>query len=142
MGTDVRSMYDKEFLYSYDLQGRDVTLTIARVTQGKLVGQGGKSNKKPVVYFKEGTSDPPKGLGLNITNARVIAAMYGGFDVDKWIGKKITLYPATTTFGSQTVDCIRIRPKIPNGSARVPSAPARSQDCLLYTSPSPRDPRA
>lgn len=123
MGTDVRSMYDKEFLYAYDLHGRDVTLTIERVVQGKLTGQGGKSNKKPVVYFKEGAEK--KGLGLNITNARTIAAMYGGFEVEKWIGKRITLYPSQTTFGSATVDCIRIRPNIPNGNGR--SAPARQQ---------------
>lgn len=130
MGTDVRSFFDKDFLYSFDLQGRDVTLTIERVVQGKLVGIGGKSNKKPVLYFKEG-KDPKKGLGLNITNARTIAAMYGGFDIEKWIGKRITLYPTTTEFGGKTCDCIRIRPKIPaaaNGRQQVapaePEAPA------------------
>ena len=48
-------------------------------------------------------------------NARVIAGLYGGFDSESWLGKKITLYPTTTTFGSQTVDCIRIRPLIPKG---------------------------
>lgn len=107
--TDVRKMYDKEFLYAYDLEGRDITVKIERVVAGKLTGTGGKSTKKPVLYFK-GTS---KGLGLNITNARVIAALYGGFDSELWIGKRITLYPTQTQFGAQTMDCIRIRNKIP-----------------------------
>lgn len=111
---DVRSMYDKEFLYSFDLQGRDVTVKIVRVVSGKLTGQGGKSNKKPVLYF-EGKE---KGLGLNITNARIIAGMYGSFDSSAWIGKSITLYPTTTTFGKDTVDCIRIRPTIPNSHGK------------------------
>lgn len=109
--TDVRKMYDKDFLYAYDLEGRDVTVTIERVTQGTLTGKGGKSNKKPVLYFR-GTT---KGLGLNITNARTIAALYGSFDSEAWVGKRITLYPTTTTFGSETMDCIRIRNYLPKG---------------------------
>ena len=117
---DVRTMYEKEFLYSFDLGGRDVTLTIERVTQGTLTGVGGKKNKKPVVYFKEGKEK--KGLGLCITNARTIAAMYGGFETEKWIGKKITLFPTTTEFGGRTVDCIRIRAMIP-GTRGAPIAP-------------------
>jgi hypothetical protein len=112
MGLDVRTLYDKEFLYSFDLQGRDVTVVIERVKAGVLTGVGGKKNKKPVVYFR----GKEKGLGLNITNARTIAAMYGGFDVEKWIGKAVTLYATTTTFGDKTVDCIRIRPEIPRAA--------------------------
>ena len=112
---DVRKFYDKSYIYAYDLEGRDVTVEIVRVVGGTLVGTGGKSNKKPVLYFK-GTE---KGLALNITNARVIAGLYGGFDSEKWIGKRVTLYPTTTTFGSQTVDCIRIRPAAPKGKSEA-----------------------
>ena len=108
---DVRTMYDKEFLYSFDLQGRDVTVEIARVKGGELTGTGGKKNKKPVLYFK----GKEKGLALNITNARIIASMYGSFKSEDWLGKRVTLYPTTTTFGKETVDCIRIRPTKPNG---------------------------
>lgn len=122
MGTDVRTMYDKEFLYSFDLQGRDVTVVIERVKAGTLTGVGGKKNKKPIVFFR----GKEKGLGLNITNARTIAAMYGGFEAEKWIGKAVTLYPTTTDFGGKTVDCIRIRPEIPrpaNGRSQQPAPP-------------------
>jgi hypothetical protein len=108
-------MYDKAYIYAYDLEGRDITVEIKSVTGGTLVGTGGKSNKKPIVFFK-GTE---KGLALNITCARIIAGLYGGFDADKWIGKRITLYPTTTTFGSQTVDCIRIRNVIPKGKGEA-----------------------
>jgi hypothetical protein len=110
MGTDVRTMYDKELLYAHDLAGQDVTLTIAEVKRGELTGTGGKKNKKPIVKFRE---RPEKGLGLCITNARTIAQLYGSFEVEKWLGKRITIYPTTTTFGSATVDCIRIRPAVP-----------------------------
>ncbi len=120
---DVRQLFDKEYLYAYDLQGKDVTVVIESVKGGTLVGTGGKSNKKPVLRFK----GKEKALALNITNARVIAALYGGFDAELWLGKAITLYPTTTTFGAQTVDCIRVRnvkPKARNGSEPVaPAAP-------------------
>jgi hypothetical protein len=114
---DVRTLFDKEFIYAYDLQGRDVTVTIRKVVAGTLVGKGGKSNKKPVLYF-EGKE---KGLGLNITNARIIASIYGSFKSEDWLGKRITLYPTTTQFGSETMDCIRVRPKKPG--ANVKDAP-------------------
>lgn len=119
--TDVRKMYEKDFLYAYDLENRDVTVTIARVVAGTLTGTGGKSTKKPVLYFEGRKGEPPpkKGLGLCITNARTIAALYGGFDSEMWVGKKITLYATTTQFGPNTVDCIRIRNKIPEGKAAV-----------------------
>jgi len=123
---DVRSLFDKAYLYSYDLQGRDVTVTIARVTGGTLVGTGGKSNKKPILFFEK----TQKGLALNITNARTIAAMYGGFDSDKWVGKRVTLYPTTTTFGSQQCECIRIRPSIPGSKVKdaPPVEPAHERE--------------
>src|SRR4029077_13135371 len=112
---DVRTMFDKAYLYAYDLQGRDVTVTIAKVTGGTLVGTGGKSNKKPILFFQ----GAKKGLALNITNAKTIAAMYGNsFKSEDWIGKRITLYPTTTTFGSETRECIRIRPTIPKANTK------------------------
>jgi hypothetical protein len=113
---DVRSLFDKAYLYAYDLQGRDVTVTIVKVVGGTLTGSGGKSNKKPIIFFK----GKEKGLALNITNARTIAAMYGNsFKAEDWIGKRITLYPSKTDFGPQKdLDCIRIRPTIPGAKVK------------------------
>lgn len=123
---DVRKLYDKTLIYAYDLEGKDVTVTIEKVVGGTLVGKGGTKNKKPILYFK----GSEKGLGLCITNARTIAGIYGGFDSQLWIGKAITLYPTTTTFGSDTVDCIRIRntkPKPRNGAEPTPAAPESTE---------------
>lgn len=112
---DVRTMFDKAYLYAYDLQGRDVTVTIDRVVGGTLTGTGGKSNKKPIVFFK----GAKKGLALNITNAKTIAAMYGNsFKTEDWIGKRVTLYPSRTSFGGTEMDCIRIRPTIPKATTK------------------------
>ena len=108
-----KSMMDSEFMFAFDLQGKDVTVTIEKVKAGELSGSGGKKAKKPLCYFAESKSGKP--LALNSTNCKTIAALYGN-DTDAWTGKRITLYPTTTSFGSETLECIRVRPKVPEAS--------------------------
>lgn len=107
-----KSMMDRDFIFAFDLNGKDVTVTISRVEAGQLTGQGGRKAKKPVVYF----DGKEKGLALNATNAKTIAAMYGNY-TEKWIGKGVTLFPTTTQMGGETVECIRIRPNVPKTRA-------------------------
>lgn len=111
--TDWRSMFDRDYIGAWDLLGRDVVVTISRVEASVLTAPGGKKNKKPVVHF-EGRE---KGLALNRTNAKTIAAMYGN-DTSRWIGQRITIYPTQTTFGSETVECIRVRPTVPRAGGK------------------------
>jgi hypothetical protein len=131
MGTHWKSMIDRDFIFAFDLNGKDVTVTIARVIGGELTGPGGRKTKKPIMYF-EGKE---KGLALNSTNAKTIAAMYGNY-VEKWVGQKITLYPTTTQMGGETMECIRVRPTPPaarasNGkSAPKPTDDDRAGDVL------------
>jgi hypothetical protein len=101
-------LYDSDYLYAFHLQGKDATVTIAKVAAGELTGEGGRKAKKPIVWF-EGKEKP---LALNKTNGKIVATMYGT-DTTKWIGQAITLYPTTTNFGGETKDCIRVRPKRP-----------------------------
>lgn len=110
-----KSMVDREFMYAFDLQGKDVTVTIERVVGGELTGPGGKKSKKPLAYFKESKSGKP--LALNATNCKAIAGMYGN-DTDGWLGKRVTLFPTTTQMGGDTVECIRVRPGVPKESKR------------------------
>ncbi len=108
MTTDYRGMFDREYLGAWDVAGRDYTLEISRVVVAELTSEGNRKTRKPVVYFK----DAQKGLALNKTNARTIAGLYGN-DTRAWLGKRITLFATTTTFGRDTVECIRIRPEVP-----------------------------
>lgn len=105
-----KSMMERDYMYAFDLQGRDVTVTIQKVAAGELVGQGGKKTKKPLVWFAESKSGKP--LGMNTTNCKTVAAMYGN-DCDRWVGKRITLYPTTCSSPEGTVECIRVRPTVP-----------------------------
>lgn len=109
--THYRQLYDRDYLGSWDLpEDRDITVTIEGVKGGELTAVGGKKNKKPIVSFvgKE------KKFVCNVTNAKTISALYGNH-VEKWAGKKITLYVGTTRDPSTGGDiaCIRIRPQAP-----------------------------
>lgn len=109
---DYRSLYDKDYLGEWDLQGRDVTVKIARVVGGELTTTGGRKQKRPLIYF-EGKE---KALVANPTNGKVIAGLYGT-DYAKWIGQSITLFPHTTDSPNGIVPCIRVRPTIPTPKA-------------------------
>jgi hypothetical protein len=111
MPTHWKSMTDREFIYAFDLNGKDCVVRIAKVEQGSLASAGGRKTKKPVVFF-EGKE---KGLALNATNAKTIASMFGNY-VEKWIGQAVTLYPTTTQMNGETMECIRIRPTAPKAS--------------------------
>lgn len=112
---DYRKMYSSKLLRSFDLEdesGRkfDRTLVISACTAGELTSEGNKKDKLPILTF----DGEPKQLGVNKTNGKVIAGMYGK-DTREWQGKAITVYATTTKFGRDTVDCVRVRPTIPTG---------------------------
>lgn len=111
-----KALFDTEFIGVWSLDGSDKTVTITRVEAGSVGGQKGKKkDKKAIIHFRE-FREP---MACNVTNAKTIAGMYGT-DVAKWPGKKITLFPTTTAFGSEQVECIRIRPTIPRGESSGP----------------------
>jgi hypothetical protein len=117
MGTDYRSLYGKEWIGSWDIpDGKDVTLTITAVAGGELTSAGGRKAKKPIISVR-GT---PKKLALNSTNGKTIATLYGKH-IEAWIGKKIAIYKSTTRdpSGDGEVECVRIRPKIPESKPQA-----------------------
>lgn len=108
----LRMYDDKEHLYAFDLDGRDVTLQIEKVFAGEVQGEKGRKSKKPIIKFV----GKDKKLAVNKTNGKTIAALYGK-ETEQWVGQGLTLYPTTTDFGGETVECIRIRPVKPERKA-------------------------
>jgi hypothetical protein len=101
------------------LADNEATMTISDVKVEELVNNRGE-NSKPVVYFKE----RDKGLILNKTNARVIAALYGP-ETDDWIGERITLYAERGTWFGKSGYAVRVNEHKPrngrkNGRAAEP----------------------
>src|SRR5688572_17451645 len=82
-----------------DKLGDELTVTIDSVAHKTV---GAEKVTKGVVFFAE----VDRGLVLNKTNSRTIAAMYG-IDTDEWTGKKVTLYRSETSYQNKTVPCIR-----------------------------------
>lgn len=115
---DFRSLYDSNYIYAFDLKGRDVTATIGEVKAAKVKDTEGKEQKKPVLFFRE--AKDKRGLVLCKTNGKTIAAMYGNL-TEKWVGKRITLFATTCEAFGKQVECIRIRPLVPGAKTAAGS---------------------
>lgn len=120
--THYRSLLDHEFLGAWDLQrngvGVEVTITIGAVEQVEVFDP--KTNKPGKKLCITPAERPERKLCLGKTNADLIAALHGT-DADKWRGKRLTLYPAQTSFGKRREDCIRVK---------VPDELLRDSPCI------------
>ena len=73
-----------------------------------------------MLYFTKG----PKGLVLNVTNAKTIVKVYGD-DTANWTGRPIEIYPTQVEFKGDLVDGIRIRvPDVEPSAATAAVPPA------------------
>lgn len=111
--TDIRSMYEKSYIGSWDIpEDRDAVCIIERVEAG-TISNGTKTDKKPLVFVRSAKGPLPKPIVLNATNMKTIANLYG-YKVEAWTGKPIALYRAVVQgVGGGPVDAIRIRPTAP-----------------------------
>jgi hypothetical protein len=128
--SDTHHIYElfdpSKFVAAFELDGKDVTVTIERVVGETIEGEANRKARKPVIHFK----DWPKPLVLNKTNAKVLIHLYGA-DYRKWTGKRFTMYPTTAKMAGDEVDAIRLRKKVPPSAATVAqSAPPRTEMSL------------
>lgn len=81
----------RQFLGGKHMKKEDVPQPIQVTIKGykpEVFMQGTESREKLVLYFEE----TDKGLALNTGNTTTIGEGFGGYDADKWIGKKIVIY--------------------------------------------------
>jgi hypothetical protein len=116
MTMKISTAFPSKYLKAADLQDRNVTVVMDTVELEDV----GDNERKPVVYFQGKT----KGLVLNKTNARTIAAGYGD-DTAGWRGRPIMLFSAMVDFRGDTVEAIRVRmpPARPAAAVQAPPAP-------------------
>lgn len=112
---NINETFASHYLKAADLQGHDVTVTIRQVAF-ELVGRD--RERKAVLYFVGKT----KGVILNRTNAKKVVEIAGSALTEDWTGTVIVLYPTTTDFGGETVDCLRV--KAVGSASRLPPVPA------------------
>lgn len=88
----VDEMFPTRFLTGFDLGGRVVMVTIAAIKPEEMRDpRTFEDVTRFVVYFKG--SKTGKGLILNKTVARQIAAILKDDETNNWIGKQIALFP-------------------------------------------------
>ena len=103
---------NSKWLSASDLQGHEVKVQIMQVTVAEF-----DNGNKPALMF----AGKNKGLALNRTNAKKLAAAYGD-DMDGWLGKEVIIYPEVVEFQGKQVDSIRARPVLPKatGDSDIP----------------------
>jgi len=106
---NINDSFPSKYIKAPDLNGQARLLTMDRVVEEEVVKD---EDPKPVLYFRGAT----KGLVLNKTNAQTISGIYGP-ETDTWAAQPIELYPDTTNFQGQIVDCTRVRKHIPAASS-------------------------
>ena len=99
---NIGNAFPSKFVKASEVPEEGLTLTIDRV---EIEDVDGKGSHKPVLYFRKAK----KGLVLNVTNSKKIAALVGSQETDEWAGKTITLYQSETEYAGDTVPCIRVR---------------------------------
>lgn len=108
---DYAKLFPGRFIKSVDFDGKDVTLTIKSVKTEEI-----DDKVKAIVNFHETKRE----LVLNRTNAEAIVLCFGR-NVDDWVGKRVTWYPATIKdpFGDGEITAIRVRgsPDITKGAS-------------------------
>lgn len=105
--THWKRLQNPDYIGAYWLPpGEDVTVTIDYVVREQITGTGGKKEECTVAHLVNA-----KPFILNATNCKTIAKLYGNF-IEDWAGSQITLFATTTKMGGETVECLRIRPKV------------------------------
>ena len=99
-----------DFLKADDLKGKKVSLVIEDFEQVKFSKDGEDDEFKLALKFY----NKEKMLVLNVTNARTIAQGLGSKHPMDWIDREIKIYPTTTQFGGNLVDCIRVEVPVPD----------------------------
>ena len=109
MKTHWKVLTNPDYIGAYSLEpGRDMTVTIERVSRELVTSTGGKKEECTVAKLKG-----QKPFIINRTNAKTISQLYGTPYIEDWAGISITLYVTTTKLAGEEVECLRIRKEIP-----------------------------
>ena len=116
-------VYPSKYIKAADLMGQNVTVTILRVRKETIEMEGGKKDDKAVLYIADARGKPlQKTWVAGKTVLKQIAATLGDPSIGAWKGKQVTMYPTTCkSKGGETVECIRVRPRVLQGAHEMPA---------------------
>ena len=108
--THWKRLINPDYLGAYSLDpGKDMVLTIGQVKKEMITGTGGKQEQCTVCHWQENQ----KPMILNVTNCKTISKLLKTPYIEQWAGHRVQIYATTTRMGGETVECLRIRDKLP-----------------------------
>jgi hypothetical protein len=111
---------EARYLGSWDVMDGEIVLTIADFKEEMVEGDGGRKQKKCILYFAEQGVKP---LVCNLTNRKTLAKLYHTTDSAKLKGKLVKIGTDQVRAFGGIHDALRIRPVVP--TAPKQSAPAK-----------------
>ncbi len=101
---DYKAGFLGQYIAAVEFGEKRPTMTIASVKLETLPTETGGEKDRWIVRFTEAK----RGWVLNLTNAQLLAALFGSRNTDDWIGKRVTLRAEKVRLGGQMVDGIRV----------------------------------
>lgn len=113
-----RTMINLDYIGAYMLDGKDMVVKIQSIKKEEVTGDKGKTEMCMVAQL-----EGQKPFIINRTNSKMLTKLMNSPYIDDWCGKSITIYPTTTSVGGETVECLRIRPTLPEIKAKIELVP-------------------
>jgi hypothetical protein len=102
---NINDFFPSNYLRAADLGGKEVDVTIDRITSEEFE-QDGKKRAKAVIHFRNAGIKP---LVSNKTNSMLIAAACGSEDYGTWSGKQVRLYADLVSFKGKVSEAVRVK---------------------------------
>lgn len=113
--THWKKLTNPDFLGSWDFsEGEERILTIKKITQGEVTGEGGKTDECVVAHFSSGLP-----MVLNATNMKAITIAYRSPIIEDWIGKPISVHVEKVKAFGDIWDALRVSTEAPKGGGKV-----------------------
>lgn len=107
--THWKKLINVDYIGAYSLDdGKDMNITIESVGREMVKGTGGKKEECTVAKLVG-----QKPFILNRTNSKMLQKLTGSPFIEDWQGVTVTIYATTTAVAGETVECLRIRPTLP-----------------------------
>jgi hypothetical protein len=124
---NIDTAFPSKWLKASDLGENAPVVTISHVAMEQV---GREQDAHPVVYFV----GKNKGVVLNKTNAKAIAAIVGSAETDDWAGHKVQLFSMLVEFQGEQMQAIRVKtprtaaPRVAKPAAKPTPAPEPDYD--------------
>ena len=109
--THWKKLTNPDFLGSWDFsEGEERILTIKKITQGEVTGEGGKTDECVVAHFSSGLP-----MVLNATNMKAITLAYRSPNIEDWVGRTISVHVEKVKAFGDIWDALRVSTEAPKG---------------------------